>query len=104
MAEVELYKVSSSCSEAVDNSASDNNGNFGERSNYAYGTSLPGPSSGPLGSGSFSSDSSSGMENDDSSMVLLVIFLVHLQAGHLRKCVKWNKKPTKTWKWCRLCS
>ena len=35
MAEGELYEVSSSCSNAVDSSASDDNGNFGEGSNFA---------------------------------------------------------------------
>ena len=67
MAEGELYEVSSSCSDAVDSSASDNNGDFGEGSDYAYDPSLPGPSSRPVGAGNLSSDSSSGTEGDDSS-------------------------------------
>ena len=41
MAESELYEVSSSCSNGVDSSASDNNGDFGEGSDYAYDPSLP---------------------------------------------------------------
>ena len=35
MAERELYKVSSSCSDAVVSSASDDNGDFGEGSDFA---------------------------------------------------------------------
>ena len=67
MAKGELYEVSSSCSDAVDSSGSDDNGDFGEGSNFAYDPSLPGPSSSPVGIGNFSSDSSSSTESDDSN-------------------------------------
>ena len=36
IAEGELYEVSSSCSDAVDSRASDDNGDFDERSDSAY--------------------------------------------------------------------
>ena len=36
IAEGELYEVSSSCSDYVDSSASDDNGDFDERSDFAY--------------------------------------------------------------------
>ena len=48
-------------------SASDNNGNFGEGIDFAYDPSLPGPSSDPVGTGGFSSDSSSSAESNDSN-------------------------------------
>ena len=83
MAEGELYKVNSSYSDAVDSSDSDDNGDFGEGSNFAYDPSLPGPSSSPVGTGNFSSDSSSGTEVMILAMILLAIFLVPLQVGHL---------------------
>ena len=83
MAEGELYEVSSSCSDAVHSSASDDNGDFGEGSDFAYDSSLPGPSSGPVGAGNFSSDSSSGTEVKILPMILLAIFLAPLQVGHL---------------------
>ena len=80
MAEGELYKVSSSCSDAVDSSASDDNDNFGEGSNFAYHTFLPGPSSSPVVPGNFSSHSISSTESDNSSDdSILAIFLVSLQ-------------------------
>ena len=97
MAEHELYKVSSSCSDAVDNSASDDNGDFGEGSNFAYDPSLPGPSSSPVGSGNFSSDSSSGTESDDSSDDS-TSDLSSASSGRPFKRAKWRKKPAKTWK------
>ena len=65
MAESELYEVSSSYSDAVGSSASDDNGDFGEGSIFAYDPFLPGPSSAPVGTGNVSSDSSSGTESDD---------------------------------------
>ena len=97
MAEGELYEVSSSCSDAaVDSSASDDNGDFGEGSNFAYDPSLPGPSSGPVGAGNFSSDSSSGTENDDSSDDS-TSNLSNASSGRPSKRVKRRKKPAKTW-------
>ena len=69
MAEDEPYEVSSSWSEAIDSSASNDNGDICEGSDFAYDPSLPGPSSGPVGAENFSSDSSSSTESDDSSYV-----------------------------------
>ena len=95
MAEGELYKVSSSCSDAVDSSASDNNGNFGKESDFAYDPSLPGPSSSPVGARTFSSDSSSGMGSDDSSDDSNSN-LSSTSSGRPSKCTKGSKKPVKT--------
>ena len=97
MAERELYGVSSSCSDAVDSSASDNNGDFGEGSDFAYDPSLPGPSSGPVGAGNFSSDSSSGTESDDSSDDS-TSDLSSASSGRPSKRAKRRKRPAKTWK------
>ena len=97
MAEGELYEISSSCSDAVDSSASDDNGDFGEGNDFAYDPSLPGPSSGPVGTGNFSSDSSSGMESDNSGDDS-TSNLLSASSGRLSKCTKQRKKPAKTWK------
>ena len=97
MAEGELYEVSSSCSDAVDSSASDDDGDFGEGSDFAYDPSLPGPSSGPVGTGNFSSDSSSGMESDNSSDDS-TSDLSSASSGRPSKHAKRRKKPAKTWK------
>ena len=95
MGEGELYEVSSSCIEAVDSSASDDNGDFGDGSNFAYDPSLPGPSSGIVSAGSFSSDSSSGMESDDSSDDSSSD-LSSASSDRPSKHTKRSKKPAKT--------
>ena len=97
MAQGELYKVSSSCSDAVDSSASNDNGDFGEGSDFVYDLSLPGLSCGPVGAGNFSSDSSSGTESDDSSDDS-TSDLSSASSGRPSKCTKRRKKPAKTWK------
>ena len=97
MAESELYKVSSLCSDAVNSSASDDDGNFGEESDFAYNPSLPGPSSGPVGNGNFSSDSSSGTESDDFSDDS-TSYLSSNSSDKPSKCTKRRKKPANTWK------
>ena len=63
----ELCKVSLSCSEAVDSSASNNNGDFSEESGLAYDPRLPWLSSDPVCVGIYSTGFSSGAESDDSS-------------------------------------
>ena len=97
IAEGELYEISSSCSDAVDSDASEDNGNFGEGSDFAYDPSLPGPSSGPVGAGNFFSDSSSGTESDDSSDDS-TSDLSSASLGRPFKCAKRRKRPTKIWK------
>ena len=94
MAEGELYEVSSSCSDTVDSSASDENGDFREGNHFAYDPSLPGHSSGPVGAGSFPSDSSSGTESDDSSDDS-TSDLSSASSGRPSKCAKRRKKPAK---------
>ena len=97
MAKGELYEVSSSCSDAVDSSANDDNGDFCEGNDFAYDPSLPGPSSSPVGTGNFSSNSSSGMESDNSGDDS-TSNLSSTSSGKLSKCTKRRKKPAKTWK------
>ena len=97
MAEGELEEVSSSCSEAVDSSASDDNGGNDGGSDFAYDPSLPGPSSGLLGAGNFSSDSSSETESDDSSDDSCSD-ASSASSGRPSKRAKRNKKSAKTWK------
>ena len=97
MAEGELYEVSSSCSDAVDSSARDDIGDFGEGSDFAYDPSLPGPSSSRVGAGNFSSDSSSSTESDDSSDDS-TSDLSSASSGRPSKRAKRRKKPAKTWK------
>ena len=92
MAEGELYEVSSSCSDVVDSSASDDNGDFGEGSDFAYDPSLLGPSSGLVGAGNFSSDSSSGTENNGDSLSSPYWMLGHmiLSINSAKTCT-WTK-------------
>ena len=97
MAEGELEEVSSSCSEAVDSSASDDNGGNDGGSDFAYDPSLPGPSSGLVGAGNFSSDSSSETEGDDSSDDSCSD-ASSASSGRPSKRAKRNKKSAKTWK------
>ena len=97
MVKGELYKVSSSCSDAVDSSASDDNGDFSEGSDFAYDPSLPVPSSSPVVTGNFSSYSTSSMESDNSSDDS-TNDLSSASSGRPSKCVKQSKKPAKTWK------
>ena len=92
-----MYEVSSSCSDAVDSSASDDNGDIGEGSRFAYDPSLPGPSSGLVGAENFSSDCSSSTESDDSSDDS-TSDLSSASSGRPSKRAKWRKKPTKIWK------
>ena len=97
MAEGELEEVSSSCSEAVDSSASNDNGGNDGGSDFAYDPSLPGPSSGLVGAGNFSSDSSSETESDDSSDDSCSD-ASSASSGRPSKRAKRNKKSAKTWK------
>ena len=97
MAKGELYKVSSSCSDAVDSSASDNNGDFSEGSNFAYDPSLSGPSSSPVGAGNFSSYSNSSMESDNSSDDS-TNDLASASLSRPSKLMKQSRKYVKTWK------
>ena len=96
MAEGELYEVSSSCSDAVDSSASDDNGDFGEGSDFAYDPSLPGPSSGPVGPKNFLQILAAAQKVTILAMILLAIFLAPLLVGHLN--ARNRKKPAKIWK------
>ena len=97
MAEGELEEVSSSCSEAVDSSASYDNGGNDGGSDFAYDPSLPGPSSGLVGAGNFSSDSSSETESDDSSDDSCSD-ASSASSGRPSKRAKRNEKSAKTWK------
>ena len=97
MADGELEEVSSSCSEAIDSSASDDNGDNDGGSAFAYDPSLPGPSSGLVSTGSFSSDSSSEMESDDSSDDSCSD-VSSASSGRPSKRAKHDKKSAKTWK------
>ena len=72
-----------------------NKDDFGEWSNFTYDPSLPGPSSGPVGTESFSSDSSSGTESDDSSDSSSN--LSSASSDRPSKCAKQNMNPAKIW-------
>ena len=62
-----------------------------------YDPSLPGPSSGPVGTGSFSLDSSSSTQSDDSSDSSSNINLSSASSDRPSKYAKRNMNPAKTW-------
>ena len=75
----ESEEVSSLCSEVSNSSVSNDNDDSDGGSDFVYDPSLPRPSSGPVDTGNFSSDSDREEETDESSSDLLAC--VHI--GHL---------------------